>query len=532
MTRRSFLKTLGAIGGSVAVWQAMNAWDLTAQAALREPPEVDGEVNGTSVVVLGAGPAGAAIAYELMNLGYDVQVLEARDRIGGHVYTVRQGDEIHELGGEPQTCEYDEGQYWNAGAWRIPQTHHATLHYCREFNIPLERHTNVNAQAWVYLEDIDGPLNGERLRIHTLQADMRGHTAELLAKAADGGQLDTDLSEEDRDLLIEYLVAEGLLSSDDLSYGPNTRRGYMELPGAGDQPGEPSEPIDLVDLLPFGANGISSAGSYLASVASTFQQDSMFQPVGGMDQIFVEGFASEIGNAITYGAAVREIQQGDNQVTIVYEDLESGEEQEVTADYCVSTIPLSALIQIQTDFSSEMTEAIRGVPYFPSGKSGLQFSRRFWEEDDYIYGGMSFTNISEIGTFAYPNYGFQGEKGVVQAYYNFGSTAIEVSNLSNQERIEMALEQGSKFHPQMQDTFENGMSIAWHRVPFLLGAWPDHSDRTYEQYLPTLMEPDGRVYLAGEFLSHITGWMEGAFQAAWVQFEKLHQRVMEENGSS
>jgi monoamine oxidase len=527
-SRRSFLKLMGAIGGSAAVWQSMNALNLTAASSREEPPELDGEANGTSVIVLGAGPAGCATAYELQNRGYDVQVLDALDRVGGHVFTVRQGDEIHELGGEQQVCEYDEDQYWNAGAWRIPQVHHGSLHYCREFNIPLERHTNVNANAWVYLEDIDGPLNGERLRIHTLQADMRGHTAELLAKAVDQDQLDVDLTDEDRDLLIEYLISEGLLSSDDLSYGPNTRRGYLELPGAGDQAGEPSEPIDLVDLLPFGAAAKSTAGSYLASVASVFQQDSMMQVQGGMDRLFTEGFASALEDVITLRAAVREIRQDDDQVRIVYEDLDSGDEQEVTADYCISTIPLSALVQVSADFSPDMREAIQGVPYFTAGKAGLQFDRRFWEEDEQIYGGITFTNIPEIDTFAYPNFGFHGEKGVVQAYYNFGSVAVEVSNLSNEERMEMALEHTSKFHPQVRDTFENGMSVAWHRMPFLLGAWPSHNQRTREQYEPRLLEPDGRIYLSGEFLSHITGWMEGAFQAAWLQLEKLHERAVQE----
>lgn len=107
-------------------------------------------------------------------------------------------------------------------------------------------------------------------------------------------------------------------------------------------------------------------------------------------------------------------------------------------DYCICTIPLSVLGNIPADFASNFQEAIGSVSYTPTGKMGLQFARRFWEEDDFIYGGHSETNY--FGSISYPSYGWQGQKGVIQGYYNFGSTAIEVSNMSPQERIQYALE--------------------------------------------------------------------------------------------
>ena len=41
-----------------------------------------------------------------------------------------------------------------------------------------------------------------------------------------------------------------------------------------------------------------------------------------------------------------------------------------------------------------------------------------------------------------------------------------------------------------------------------------------------IFEPSGRIYLAGEHLSHMTGWQAGAFESAWMQIEKLHNRVV------
>lgn len=251
----------------------------------------------------------------------------------------------------------------------------------------------------------------------------------------------------------------------------------------------------------------------------------MMQPVGGMDRL-AYALVEAIGEGtITYGAAVREIRQDENGVRIVYEELASGEMREVTGDYCMSSIPLTLLPTLQVDLSPEMAEAILNVPYEMAGKIGLQFSRRFWEEDDRIFGGVTRTNIPTIGSIAYPSYGFLGQKGVLQAYYNTGHYASQISSLSVQERIEHALEYGSKIHPQYRETFENGFSVAWHRVPYLLGGWSTYTERTRAQYYPRLLEPDGRIYLIGEYLSYLGGWMEGSVRSVWLQMEKLHGRV-------
>ena len=166
----------------------------------------------------------------------------------------------------------------------------------------------------------------------------------------------------------------------------------------------------------------------------------------------------------------------------------------------------------------------------PTGKMGLQFNRRFWEEDDQIYGGVTRSNITELGDIAYPNYGFFGQKGVIQGYYNFQRDAIRVSNLTLEGRIEFALQHGSKIHPQYRETFENAFSVAWHRVPYQLGGWAVYSDHTWERYYPRIIEPDGRIFLVGDYASYLSGWQAGAIESAWKQIEKLHAREMQRQG--
>lgn len=186
-TRRKFIQAVGLAGGTAAVMSAMSAWGHMALASsLEEPPQLTTSGEGKSVVVLGGGCAGLVCGYELMNKGYDVTILEALDRVAGHAFTVRRGMHTHEFGGELHICDFDEGQWVDLGAWRIPYMHRGLQHYLNEFHIPCINHENLNMNAFVYQEDPSaGPLAGKPVRIRQALIDMRGYSSELLAKAID-----------------------------------------------------------------------------------------------------------------------------------------------------------------------------------------------------------------------------------------------------------------------------------------------------------------------------------------------------------
>ena len=145
LTRRALLETVGAIGGAGAAYMAMEAIGLAiptpAGAENFALPPSSG--NGRSVVVLGAGIAGLVAAYELRKAGYRVTVLEARSRIGGRAWTIRNGDRIEQIGRPDQHATFDPGLYFNAGPARLPSTHRAILGYARRFGVQLENFINV-----------------------------------------------------------------------------------------------------------------------------------------------------------------------------------------------------------------------------------------------------------------------------------------------------------------------------------------------------------------------------------------------------
>src|SRR3954465_13469745 len=252
INRRRFLQAVGAAGGAGAVLASMEVLGLVPDAAqhrqaFRAPRTSDFHLrcrtNHTPVVVLGAGDAGLAAAYELGKAGYRCEILEARARPGGRCWTIRGRQQHTEIGGAAQTSRFADGLYMNAGPARIPQ-HHTTLDYCRELGLPIEVFINSNPDAFLFQDAADGaagPLTGRALRRRAVKADYAGYVSELLTKCTTQGALDAALTPDDRAALIEYLRSLGVLSSRDRYVGsPN--RGYEKPPGAADQVGTIAAP--------------------------------------------------------------------------------------------------------------------------------------------------------------------------------------------------------------------------------------------------------------------------------------------------
>jgi monoamine oxidase len=199
-----------------------------------------------------------------------------------------------------------------------------------------------------------------------------------------------------------------------------------------------------------------------------------------------------------------------------------GQVRRVDADYLVTTIPLPVLSGLQKDLSPPVQSAIAAANYDGAGKIGLQFKRRFWEEDDDIYGGRSWTD-QEIGQIIYPSHGFKGQKGVLVGYYlDFARTMRERPPA---ERQRLALEQGGRIHPQYATEFETAFSVSWPRVPWNRGSWRSEAPAALQALAP-LGQPDGRVYFAGDYMTDQSSWMNGAFESARQVATAIHTRVV------
>src|SRR5262245_23429313 len=121
MNRREFLR-------QSALATPLSISFLRTRAFSQEKLERKGPAR--KVIIIGAGLAGLSAAYELTKAGHDVTVLEAQSRAGGRVFTLR--------------APFSDDLYAEAGAMYIPDTHDLTLHYVKEFNLPLDQRVTPN----------------------------------------------------------------------------------------------------------------------------------------------------------------------------------------------------------------------------------------------------------------------------------------------------------------------------------------------------------------------------------------------------
>jgi monoamine oxidase len=478
----------------------------------------DDNAAGKHILILGAGLAGMAAAYELGKLGYRCTLLEARERAGGRCWSIRKGSTNLESG-QPQaqqTAAFDEGLYFNAGPSRIPHHHALTLHYCKELNVPIEVYNNINESAY-YFSEGKGSLSNRKIRIREIHNDLRGWLNELMAKAVEMGKIDSGMTREEGQKVIEYLRAEGGLDIDKL-YKASARRGYMEPPGAGEKTGRIADPHKLSEII---GSGLMDPDFYNVAEYTYELQMSLFQAVGGMDRI-AAAFAKRLDGKILYHAEIQAIHNLAEGVKVGYKDPVGSHS--LQADLCICTIPLPVLSDIDHNFSSEASRAIDTIAYMSTGKIGLQFRRRFWEEDEQIYGGITHTN-NQLTQIFYPSNDYLGGKGILVGYYNFNEKARMTGELSYPEREKLALEKGALIHPQYAKEFEHSFSVSWNKTKYNLGGWAIYSAAERQTLYKALLQPDKQVYFAGEHLTYLNAWMAGALESARSVVAALHGRV-------
>ncbi len=496
MTRRNFLMRVGQAGGYTAAFTTMQSLGLMPmKATLAEPIAAPaGSGKGVKVVVAGAGIGGLVSAYELRKLGYDVTLLEARERPGGRNFTGRKGTVVEFVDGEKQTCTWDEGNYQNLGPGRLPSVHGTMLGYCRELGVPLEVEINTSRSTFLQNDNANG---GKPVVQRKAVNDTRGHVSELLSKSISGGALDKELTKEDRERMLTFLKLYGPLDKSG-AYVGSDRAGYKQNAGAGSQVGVFEDPMDMHTLL-----DENFWGGVLYEETWDWQA-TMMQPVGGMDRI-PYAFAKSLGKTVVYNAPVSEIKKTAKGVQVSYK--QGSSTKTIDADYLICAMPLTVLKTIPNDLAPTHKTVVDGSTYAGSYKIAWQ-SRRFWEQDYNIYGGLSFMNPGPTTIVWYPSANLMAPTGILVTGYedenNWG-----FNKLSTQEKFAKARTQMERIHPGHGKELTQPLFCGWKRVKWNEGSWIRSYGNGPAGY-DVITEPDGPIYFAGDHTSHIVGWQEGA----------------------
>jgi monoamine oxidase len=552
-TRRSFLQGIGKVGGAAAVFETMTAMGLlAAPEGWTGPPRLkSGMGRGKRVLILGAGIGGLTAAYELSRAGYQVEILEAQDRPGGRSLTARRGSVVREEsdahGKTEQVCRFDSGLYLNMGPGRLPYHHRRVLYYCRELEVPLEIYV---METTVNLFQTERTWDGDPQLQRRVANDAQGYVAELLAKALRKGSLDEEVSADDRERLLCLLKVYGDLGAnhvcvacgkqgackecaggcmrcsacgaecpDCFRYLGSTRSGCARELTVFD-PCSPTPPLALDALLN------AQFWRHRFYQPTDFEwQPTLFQPVGGMDQI-VQGFLRHVGPLICYRSQVVELKLRDKGVDVLYRDGFSGDVETKRADWVISNIPLPILKGIKADFADDFAGAVARGRFAATCKVGWQANRRFWEDTgNQIYGGISWID-HPITQMWYPSYDYFSAKGTMTGAYNYDDTARAFGALPLHQRLVVAREGAVRLHPEFNDPDivppELGMSIAWHNVPFQKGGWAEWDDSPQDaDAYERLLAPDRRFHVVGDQVSTLPGWQEGAMMSAEHVIEQI-----------
>jgi monoamine oxidase len=236
----------------------------------------------------------------------------------------------------------------------------------------------------------------------------------------------------------------------------------------------------------------------------------MFQPVGGMDSI-PKAFAGRLGDVVRLRCEVTAIRRRGDGVRILYWDVAARRHASIAADYCLITIPLKVLKAIDADFSPRYAAAIGTAEYRNAVKIAWE-TPRFWESANHIYGGISWVK-GPAALVWYPSDRFFSPKGILLGAYTTGADADALAARPLAEQFALSRATIEALHPGHGEDVTKPMAIAWSKIPYTYGLaalWQGDDDAGYT----LLNTPDGPFYFAGEHLSHVGAWQEGAILSA------------------
>jgi monoamine oxidase len=404
-------------------------------------------------LVVGAGLSGLMAAYTLRRAGWEVTVLDARNRIGGRVFS-------HRFAEAP-------GLVCELGAEWIGLSHERMQALCHDFGLKLKEHRfdywlmqngRVRAPgAWGFSPEAEAAFEGLRRTFETLD--------------------DAAAAEMDR---VDWwtLLQQIGFSPDDLLLR------------------------DLMDSTDFGES-IRHVSAYAAAAEyfeSSPDNEMDFKVVGGNSRL-VNALADRVGReAIRLGRPVTAIQQRDGRVEVT-----AGEET-FTADACVCTVPARMLPEIAFDppLPEVQLQAARELQYARIVKNQVLFAERFWRSDPFSIVADTTSHYTFHSTNGQP-----GEAGILCSYA-VGEKADVLAAQDDARRQALIAAELIPLEPRAPGLARGIASYAWQRDPWTQGAYALYRPGQWFTVRPMLARPHGKVVFAGEHLADWQGFMEGA----------------------
>ena len=427
------------------------------------PVAVRAAEHSKKVLIVGAGLAGLSAAYELVQAGHQVTVLDARSRPGGRVLTLRDG--------------FADGQYAEAGAETFGETHNFVQHYVQALKLEKMPAWNYGKLASLIFRDGQRSRPTSELSTKFIQPAVR----EIGDPLAPGWPSAEVLRQFDRVSMAELLRNRGA---------------------------SPQE-IALLQVIYSDSwdNGTAPDSALcLLRDEAIARKGASFRIRGGNDQL-PQALARSLDTRVHYRTTLERIRQNNKHVTATVNT--SGRRSQITADYLICAIPFTVLrsIEVSPAFSEGKQRAIRELTYNSVTRVYVQSATRSWVTDG--LSGYAATDLP-IGTVWDCTEGQPGARGILECYTS-GERSRRLAALSEPQRIRTAVGNLQQVFPGVSG--EKTVSVTWDADPLVKGAFAWFKRDQMATLLPHIARPEGRVFFAGEHTSPWFGWMQGALES-------------------
>ncbi len=448
------------------------------------------------VVILGAGMSGLVAGSLLKRAGHRVTIVEGNDRVGGRVFTMRK--------------PFSNGNYLDAGAMRIPDTHVLVLEFIKRFGLHVNEFINSTPLDIIF-------VNGVLTRRYQYDRDPAILNFPIDQKYRKLNALDIFLEAVQPffDLYLNATPEERIKIKkkyDSYSFGSFLKNNPLGK-------SLDSSTVHLIHVI-LGIEGfpeLSFVDIITDIVSNLFGSDLKYYEITGGNDFLPWAFMRELSDNVYFHHNVTEIKQYTDSVEVCTVDLRTGKKSGMEADYAITTIPFSVFqfinIEPYDSISFQKRVAIQTIHYVPSTKIGLEFSKKFWENDQ-LYGG-SLTTDTPLQFTYYPSHDIgKPGPGVLLGSYSWEDNAALWDALPEDRRIRENLKMLARVHgPVVFYTFRNGASFSWAQNPFSGGCFTLFKPYQYTEFDQVIREPEGRLHFSGEHTSSFHGWIEGAIES-------------------
>ena len=472
LKRRDFLKTTvtAGVGGAILTPGIIHAKENKTGDTVSNVPQ-----KNKKIIVAGAGIGGLCCGYELMRRGFDVTVLEASSRHGGHVYTARDG--------------LSDGLYADYGAEHITKPGYTRYwEYTKEFNLtvlPYPRRKNI--VRWM-----DGKFYTEEMLSDPAVLKKFGFNEREVKYLSEHPWWD-----------LQSLFLKPYLDKFTDEYQP-FGVGYDHMDTVPITDIYKKEGASAEALRRLGGNKTSALFELWRTAILNLRGVPLAPPdvyrLKGGNQGLPNAFAIRLGERVKLNCPITSITHSPNGVTVKYKEF--GEDKEMSADFLANCVPLPAFksIPITPALPPEKQFVVDNVVYDSYSRFVFQARSKFWLEDKIsINMDLDHPDLNNIWQVA--------DEVETHRVALMGTGPGGVS-------AQRALAAFREIYPG-RDTIEQALAKDWtkeqfaytcERLNFTMG--------NLNKFWPHVMTPVGRIHFAGAYADNLNWGMEAATRSA------------------